>query len=229
MTATGPKAKLWSSSRGILQELFRIDGPSSGYNTGMRNSLLLISATFCLLAVSLVAQTAKPAAPKRAAAATAPRAATTFRPSATVKDIMDWIVIPSSEALFNAVGSTTGPNGVEDKAPKTDADWAAVRQRALLLAEAGNLLMVAGRHVAGANDKSNNPGSELEPAQMDALVAKSPGLFAQKARGIQTAALVALKAIDAKDVEGLSNAGGDIDEACESCHLVFWYPNEPKK
>ena len=60
-----------------------------------------------------------------------------------MKDIMDWIVIPSSEALFNAVGSTTGPNGVEDKAPKTDADWAEVRQKAVLLAEAGNLLILS--------------------------------------------------------------------------------------
>jgi cytochrome c556 len=64
---------------------------------------------------------------------------------------------------------------------------------------------------------------------MDALVAKSPAVFAQKAAGIRAAALIALKAIDARDVDGLSNAGGDIDEACESCHLVFWYPNEKKK
>jgi cytochrome c556 len=196
----------------------------------MRTSFLLIAATFSLFAAGLMAQTAKPAAPKPAAAAPQARPATAgYRPSATVKEIMDYIVIPSSEALFNAVGSTTGPNGVEDKAPKTDADWEAVRQRALLLAEAGNLLMVPGRHVASPKDKSKNPGSELEPAQMDALVAKNPALFAQKAAGIRAAALIALKAIDAKDVEGLSNAGGDIDEACESCHLVFWYPNEKKK
>ena len=198
----------------------------------MRTSLLLISATFSLLAVSLVAQTAKPATtPGPAAAASQPRAAaaSAYKPSATVKEIMDYIVIPSSEALFNAVSSTSGANGVENKAPKTEADWAAVRERALLLAEAGNLLMVPGRHVASAKDKSKNPGSELEPAQMDALVARSPAVFAQKAAGIRAAALIALKAIDAKDVEGLSNAGGDIDEACESCHLVYWYPNEKKK
>ena len=195
----------------------------------MRTSLLLIPATFSLLAVSLVAQTAKPATPKPAAAAPRAAAASGYKPSATVKEIMDYIVIPSSEALFNAVSSTSGPNGVENKAPKSEADWAAVRERALLLAEAGNLLMVPGRHVASPKDKSNNPGSELEPAQMDALVAKSPAIFAQKAAGIRAAALIALKAIDAKDVEGLSNAGGDIDEACESCHLVFWYPEEKKK
>jgi len=102
----------------------------------MRTYLLLILATFSLLAVSLVAQTAKPAAPKPAAAAAQPRAAAAsgYKPSATVKEIMDYIVIPSSEALFNAVSSTSGANGVENKAPKTDADWAAVRERALMLA-----------------------------------------------------------------------------------------------
>ena len=35
-------------------------------------------------------------------------------------------------------------------------------------------------------------------------------------------------AVNAKNVEGLSNAGGDIDEACENCHTTFWYPNEKK-
>ena len=190
----------------------------------MRTSLWLVPATFLLCAVSLVAQTAKPAAPRPRVSA--PQS--TYRPTATVKDLMDYIVIPSSEALFNAVGSTTGPKGAEEHAPKTDADWAAVRQRALLLIEAGNLLTIPGRHIAGPKDKSNNPGSELEPSQMEALVAKDRAGFAKKAQGLVDASLIALKAIDAKNAEGLSDAGGDIDEACESCHLVFWYPNEKK-
>ena len=196
----------------------------------MRTSLLFISSTSLLLAVSLSAQAPKPA-PAPAAAAR-PKAAApqgTSKPVATVKDVMDFIVIPSSEFVFNAVSSTQGPNGAEDKAPKTDADWAEVRKYAVLLSEAGNLLMVPGRHVAGPKDKSNNPGSELEPAQMDALVAKAPADFARKARGLIDATAMALKAIDARSVEGLSDAGGDIDEACENCHLTYWYPNEKKK
>jgi len=190
----------------------------------MRTSFLLIPVTFLLFAAGLVAQTATPTAPRPRAAA-AQRA---YKPTATVKDLMDYIVIPSSEALFNAVGTTTGPNGDEVKEPKTDADWAAVRERALLLAEAGNLLMVPGRHIAGPKDKSNNPGSELEPSQMEALVAKDRAGFAKKAQGLIDATLIALKAIDARNAEALSNAGGEIDAACENCHLTFWYPNEKK-
>jgi hypothetical protein len=190
----------------------------------MRTSLLLIPVAFLLFAAGLVAQTAKPAAPQPRAAA----AQHAYKPTATVKDLMDYIVIPSSEVLFNAVGTTTGPNGDEEKAPKTDTEWADVRQRALLLAEAGNLLMVPGRHIAGPKDKSNNPGSELEPSQMEALVAKDRAGFAKKAQGLIDATLIALKAIDARNAEALSNAGGEIDAACESCHLTFWYPNEKK-
>ena len=190
----------------------------------MRTFLWIIPATFLLAAASPVAQTTKPAAPRPAAAA--PQS--TYKPVATVKDLMDFIVIPSSEFVFNSVSSTEGPNGPVEKQPRTDAEWAEVRKHALLLSEAGNLLMVRGRHVAGPNDKSNNPGSELEPAQMDALVAKSPAVFASRARGLVDATALALKAIDAKNVEGLSDAGGAIDEACENCHLTFWYPNEKK-
>jgi len=194
----------------------------------MRTFLLLISSTSLLFAASLVAQAPKPApAPAARPRAAAPQG--TSKPVATVKDVMDYIVIPSSEFVFNAVSSTQGANGAEDKAPKTDADWAEVRKHAVLLSEAANLLMVPGRHVAGPKDKSNNPGSELEPAQMDALVAKAPADFAKKARGLIDAAAIALKAIDARNVEGLSDAGGDIDEACENCHLTYWYPNEKKK
>jgi cytochrome c556 len=190
----------------------------------MRTSFLLIPGTILLCAAGLIAQTTKPVPPRPRAA----RAQSAYKPTATVKDLMDYIVIPSSEALFNAVGTTTGPNGDVVKEPKSDADWAAVRERAILLAEAGNLLMVPGRHIAGPNDKSNNPGSELEPSQMEALVTKDRAGFAKKAQELIDASMIALKAIDARNAEALSNAGGEIDAACESCHLTFWYPNEKK-
>ena len=63
---------------------------------------------------------------------------------------------------------------------------------------------------------------------MEALVAKDRAGFAKKAQGLIDATLIALKAIDARNAEALSNAGGEIDAACENCHLTFWYPNEKK-
>ena len=40
----------------------------------------------------------------------------------------------------------------------------------------------------------------------------------------EAAPLPALDAIDAKDPNRLLEVGGEIDEACEACHLVYWYP-----
>ncbi len=37
-----------------------------------------------------------------------------------------------------------------------------------------------------------------------------------------------LAAIDAKDIMRISDAGAKLDEACEGCHLIYWYPNEGK-
>jgi hypothetical protein len=38
--------------------------------------------------------------------------------------------------------------------------------------------------------------------------------------------MVALKAIDARDKEALLDSGDAIDQACENCHVKYWYPNE---
>ena len=53
-----------------------------------------------------------------------------------------------------------------------------------------------------------------------------PALFVKHAHDLQDAAELALVAIEAKDAEKLFNSGEKIDHACESCHLVYWYPNQ---
>ena len=98
---------------------------------------VVLVATVASVAVPLAQTPAKPATAPRAAAPAAPRSP--FKPTATVKDIMDDIMIPASENVFNSVSSTAGPNGQEDKVPTTDADWAEVRKNARMIVEAGNL------------------------------------------------------------------------------------------
>jgi cytochrome c556 len=41
---------------------------------------------------------------------------------------------------------------------------------------------------------------------------------------LHDAGMKALAAIDKKDADALSDAGETIDEACEQCHLKYWYP-----
>ena len=101
-----------------------------------------------------------------------------------------------------------------------------VRHGAITLTEASNLLMVPGRHVARPGEKSDTPGVELEPPEMEALITKDLGAWRKRAHGLHEAGVAALQAIDAKDANKLFEVGEQIERACEGCHSQYWYPNE---
>jgi hypothetical protein len=54
---------------------------------------------------------------------------------ATVRDLMEAMLIPSSDILFN----------VPFEAPKDDAEWTKVRHNAVLMGEGANLLLIGSR------------------------------------------------------------------------------------
>jgi hypothetical protein len=148
--------------------------------------------------------------------------------SATIKDIMDSMVDPSADYLFESVAIVGDEHGVTERAPHTDEEWLEVRRRVVQLLEAPNLLVMHGRTVARPEDTSKNPNIELEPPQVQALIDKDRPAFVTRARALQDAATVALKAIDAKDKDALFQASDGVDRACENCHLRYWYPNDER-
>ena len=155
-----------------------------------------------------------------------PPPAPVFDTARTVKEVMKSMVEPAADTLWNSVATNVSTTGTEVKAPQSDKDWLNIRREAIVLIEAMNLVTMPSRHMAPAGTKSDNPGSELEPEQIEALVTQDRESFSKLAFALQDTALAALKAIDAKDTEALNNAGGDIDMACESCHTKYWYPNK---
>lgn len=149
-----------------------------------------------------------------------------YRVTATVKDIMDALVDPSADVLWESVGEIINASGVEQRAPKTDEEWATVRRHAIQLLEATNLLLMQGRSVAQPGEKSKNPGVELAPEQIQTLINEDRAAWTKLVHGLYDSALPALKAIDAKNAQGLMDAGEGIDRACENCHLRYWYPKK---
>ena len=183
-----------------------------GKETTMLARLLIVFAVHFLVACS----------------APAPEPDVDFRLTATIKDIMDSVVDPSADEIWGSVAFTVEATGVQDKFPRTDEEWKAVRRSAIRLLEGTNLLLMPGRHVAKPHEKSENPGIELEPEQIETLINNDRQTFQSLAHGLHDSALVALKAIDAKDKDALLDSGDGIDQACENCHLKYWYPNEAK-
>ncbi len=177
----------------------------------------VVLGTMCLL---LAVGCSKPAADP----APTPPAATPYHPVASIREVMNSVIDPNVDVVWNAVKTDIDHGKQIEHAPKTDEEWAAVRHSALTVAEGANLLMMPGRPVAPPGAGSLSPGIELAPDQVRALIDKSPSGWNQFARSLQDSLQPALAAIDKKDSLALFEAGDKIDEVCESCHQIFWYP-----
>jgi hypothetical protein len=122
-----------------------------------------------------------------------------YKPVADVKQLMKGIVDPSADVVWESVATIYTKEGVEDHRPTSEDEWANVRNHALMLTEAGNLLMMPTRAKDGDQWMT----------------------FAQELIDISA---VALRAAEAKNVDALYDVGGRIDEVCEKCHKKYW-PN----
>lgn len=119
-----------------------------------------------------------------------------FAPVADVKQLMQVVVDPAADGIWESVKTVDSAEGVVEYAPKNDAEWQAVRNHALVVAESGNLLMMAGRA------KDNQDWLRLSRALVD--VGRR-----------------ALAAADAKDKDALFDAGGEVYAACANCHQKY--------
>ncbi len=142
--------------------------------------------------------------------------------AATIQELMDTRIDPSADVLWDSVAFIASTTGEEDRRPRTPAEWNAVHQSALALIDAVDSLSARGRRVASI-EKEPGPG-ELRVSEIQRRIDANPSAFASHARALRSAAQKALAAIDARDANGLLNAGGLIDAACEACHTVYWYP-----
>lgn len=166
-----------------------------------------------------------------------------FSHPATIKDIMDSMVAPSGDFMFGAVETISDEHGVHQIAPQdttftedlaavppayNEDNWEALRLRLMVLLEAPNLLVMPGRKVAPPDVTSQNPQIELQPWQIQKLIDDDRPSFISRAKRLQNAAQVALKAVDDKNTDELFQAEGTLDDACENCHLHYWYPNDKR-
>jgi hypothetical protein len=123
-------------------------------------------------------------------------AAVAGTPVASVRQIMTGIVAPAATVVYDAVATTITAAGVEEVRPQNDAEWARVADSAAALAESGNLMLLPGRAV-------------------------DQGDWATISKALTEAATVALKAAEAKDADGILNAGSAINDTCDNCHAKY--------
>jgi hypothetical protein len=158
----------------------------------------------------------------------APAAASPLQPIAGIQDVMAGMIDPAADFLWESVSTTmTGEETVE-KQPRTDEEWAEVRRQALILAEGANLIMMDGRHVAkeGVQLEDHGTPGNLTAAESEQAIADNRESFVAFAQALRDVGASMLAAADAKNPQGLIDAGDTMDQVCEGCHLQFWYPGQ---
>jgi hypothetical protein len=123
-------------------------------------------------------------------------AAPPYNTSLTMKQLMEFVIDPAVDEVWDSVAIIITEKGENQKAPKTDEEWAKVRNGAATVQEAGNLLMMQGR---ARDDKQ----------------------WMAMAKRMSDAANIALKAAEKKDVAALFDSGATIYNACSACHAAY--------
>jgi hypothetical protein len=147
-----------------------------------RTRLLLAAAAAAVAALPAAAasQTAPAAAPASQAAPIAPRIV------GTMSELMVDIIYPTSDAILY----------ISTRTPTNDVEWNELQGKALMLAEAGNLLMLPGR----ARDQER---------------------WLEDARLMRDAGAAAFKAAKAKDVDALAALNDQVYVSCTTCHQHY--------
>ena len=117
-----------------------------------------------------------------------------YKPFGVLADLMAGILFPNSETIF----------GVTEHAPKNDMEWTRVQSSAVVLVEAGNLLLLPGRKLETGG---------LVPAGSVAWK-KHVQALEEAARGAYAAALT-------KDAERVFDACEPLYQACFTCHETY--------
>jgi cytochrome c556 len=154
--------------------------------------------------------------------------ASSLTPIVSIKELMENIVDPQADWIFDAVAVDVNKEGTVETKPTSDDDWMKVQRGAVILAEASNLLKMP-RRVSPEGDQNNSrtPGApELPAEQIQAKIDADRALWNTHVDKLRDEALKVLTIVKAKDADKLFQAGTDLDQACESCHLEYWYPGD---
>jgi hypothetical protein len=151
-----------------------------------------------------------------------------LKPVVSVKELMRDMIDPASDNVFDSVGIVINKKGRVETEPKTDEDWEKIRIGAVTMAEGVYLLKIP-RPFAPPGDLNNSTGpepEELSPEQIKAKLEADPVLWNAKIEALRNVGLEVLEIVKRKDVKELWDACENLDQACESCHLEYWYPGE---
>jgi hypothetical protein len=203
--------------------------PEQGSDPQVKSPLVPVCAILAALSALSACQKSEvtAAAPVPVAPAT-PAPPPPFQIMASIQELMDAVIDPSADALWDSVSIIETTKGTVFHQPHSDEEWQSARRHAIALIEGTNLLVMDGRRLVAPGSPVLDQGTSgvLSAEEGQKLLDAQHSTFVQFARALREAGTQMLTSIDKKDPTGMMNAGAAMDGVCESCHLTFWYPNQ---
>jgi hypothetical protein len=139
-----------------------------------------------------------------------------LRATVSIEEVMRYMIDPAADAIWESVVTIVTDSGIQEIRPESAEDWERLRGQAVTLVESTNLLLMEDRRVAAEGSVSDLPGVDLEPEQIEALLAENRGAWTQFTAALHESGMTVLRAIDARDLDALFVAGDGLDLACEN-------------
>jgi hypothetical protein len=169
--------------------------------------MIRLSAGLALVAMLAACsqKTETPATTAGTAGSTSMGAATVadFKTALPVKELMGHVIDYNAFGVWHNQGWLIDKDGTHELFPTDDAGWLAAESAAISLAEASNSLLLPGR-------PQDDDRRWVDDAHM-----------------LYDAAMKASAAAEKKDKQAFFDAGGEMYEACVSCHAHYVQGDEP--
>jgi len=138
-------------------------------------------------------------------------------------------VNPNALALWDATNKAQDDNGNLDPR-KLNADaWGRIVDMGKAIEEGGKALATTNGVIAAAPgaklQDENNPGAS-KAADVQRYLNAKPAEFRKHALELQKTGAGIVEAATKHDGKKLAGLSDSLDEVCESCHTIFWYPQQ---
>jgi len=151
-------------------------------------------------------------------------------PKANLQLTMLTKVNPQGLAFWDITNNAQGSDGNVDVKKLKAGDWTKLVEIGKALEEGGRTLATSNGIIAappGAKLQDEGPSS-AKAADVQRYVDAQPAVFRTRAQELQKTGAAIVEAATKKNGKQLADLAGSLDEICEKCHVIFWYPNQQK-
>ncbi len=141
--------------------------------------------------------------------------------------LMKDVVAPQAQVLWDVGNLAFDDDGNPDVSKVTAEDWTKLASAAEAM-KAASLAMADAPRIAvtpeGGKLQDEGAPGVVTARQVQAFIDADPKDFAAHARILADVSEALLEASRTRDAQTLGDASGRLDEACEACHIKYWYP-----